>query len=155
MRALEQITDPAEADRFAQELTALGNRILSANLVNLGELEGIRPALEEMREFLTIGLEYLTGGRTDRAAQALRKSYMQTIFKIGFSQVARLRDEADRLAQIHGFQVSFLDESDQAFVEALRRFKPLIIEDGRYRNFQSIADVEQARTRLEQWIQML
>jgi len=155
MKAFEQITDPSESDRFAQELTALGNRILSANLVNLGELEGIRPALVEMREFLTIGLEHLTGGRANRAPEVLRKSYIQTIFKIGFSQVARLRDEADRLAQIRGFQVSSLDEIDQQFVEGLRRFKPLIIEDGRYRNFQSITDVEEARVRLEQLARMV
>src|SRR5947207_10493424 len=73
MKAFEYITDPSESDRFAQELTALGNRILSANLVNLGELESIRPALEEMRDFLTIGLEYLTGGRPALAPDALRK----------------------------------------------------------------------------------
>ncbi|HEY2379936.1 MAG TPA: DUF6178 family protein [Terriglobia bacterium] len=150
MKAFGQITDPEESDHFAQELTALGNRILSANLVNLGELEGIRPALEEMRDFLTIGLEYLTGGRPESAPQVLRKSYIQTIFKIGFDQAARLRDEADRLAQFPGFQTAALDEEDQQFLEAVRRFKPLVIEEGRYRNFQSLADVETARTRLHQ-----
>src|SRR5439155_905382 len=82
---------------------ALGTQILSANLVNLGELEGIRPALGEMRDFLTIGLEYLTGSRADLAAHALRQNYIQTIFKVGFDQVARLRDEADRLAHIRRF----------------------------------------------------
>jgi hypothetical protein len=150
MKAFEQIKDPAESDRFAQELTALGNRILSANLVNLGELEGIRPALEEMRDFLTIGLQHRTGGRTEFAPGVLRKSYIQTIFKVGFDQVARLRDEADRVALIRGFNVSMLDESDQEFMEALRRFKPLLIEEGRYRNFQSMTDVEAVRARLEE-----
>jgi len=155
MKAFEQITDPIESDRFAQELTALGNRILSANLVNLGELESIRPALEEMRDFLTIGLEYLTGGRSDLAAQALRKNYIQTVFKVGFDHVAKLRNEADKLAQVHGFQVSMLDETDEQFVEALRRFKPLVIEDGRLRNFQSRADVERSQTRLTQLVRMV
>src|SRR5215831_14762875 len=155
MKAFEQITDPQESDRFAQELTALGNRILSANLVNLGELEGIRPALEEMRDFLTIGLEHLTGGRPESAPQALRKTYIQTIFKIGFDQVARVRDDADRLAQIHGFQVTALDETDQHFLEAVRRFKPLLVEDSRYRNFQSLADVEGARARLQELRKMV
>src|SRR5215467_282022 len=149
MKAFEQITDPTESDRFAQELTALGNRILSANLVNLGEVEGIRPALEEMRDFLTIGLERLTGGKVEAATGALRKNYIQTVFKVGFDQVARLRDEADRLAQVRGFNVSMLDEPDQQFVEGLRRFKPLFTEEGRYRNFQSVADVERARVRLD------
>jgi hypothetical protein len=155
MKAFEQITDPQESDRFAQELTALGNRILSANLVNLGELEGIRPALEEMRDFLTIGLEHLTGGHPESAPQALRKSYIQTIFKIGFDQVARVRDEADRLAQVQGFKITALDEADQQFLEAVRRFKPLLIEEGRYRNFQSLADVEAARARLQELRKMV
>ena len=52
VNALESVTDPQESQRIAQELTALGNRILSANLVNLGELEGVRPSLEEMRDTL-------------------------------------------------------------------------------------------------------
>jgi len=155
MKAFEQITDPVESDRFAQELTALGNRILSANLVNLGELDSIRPALEEMRDFLTIGLEYLTGGSVDVAPQALRENYIQTVFKIGFEQVVRLREEADRLAQIRSFKVLMLDEADQQFIEGLRRFKPLIAEEGRYRNFQTLADVERARGRLDQLVRMV
>jgi hypothetical protein len=123
--------------------------------VNLGELEGVRPALEEMRDFLTIGLEHLTGGRPDLAPGALRASYIQTIFKVGFDQVARLRDDSDRLAQVRGFQVSMLDDPDKEFVEALRRFKPLMVEDGRYRNFQSTGDVQRARARLEELVQMV
>src|SRR5437879_45789 len=154
-KAFEQITDPVESDRFAQELTALGNRILSANLVNLGEIENIRPALEEMRDFLTIGLERLTGGKVEVAPDALRKNYIQTVFKTGFDQVARLRDEADRLAGIRGFRVSVLDESDQQFIEGLRRFKPLLAENLRYRNFQSTADVERARARLDELARMI
>src|ERR1051326_2670030 len=155
MKAFEQITDPAEADRFPQELTALGNRILSANLINLGELEGKRPALEEMRDFLTIGLERITKGKADAAPGALRKNYIQTVFKVGFDQVARLRDEADRLAQIRGFKVTLLDEPDQQFVEGLRRFKPLLLEDARYRNFRSVADVDRARARLDELVRMV
>src|SRR6185295_4959986 len=100
LKALEHISDPGESERLAQELTALGNRILSANLVNLGELEGIRPALEEMRDTLTIGLEHLTGGHPERAPAILRKSYMQTVFKSGFDQMAGLRDRADVLLGI-------------------------------------------------------
>jgi hypothetical protein len=148
IKAFERVTDPAEAERLAEQLTALGNRILSANLVNLGELEGIRPALSEMRDFLTIGLEHLSGGRAELGPELLRKNYIQTVFKIGFDQVAKLRDNADELAHIPGFQIAMLDTDDREFVEALRRFKPLIYSSGGLRNFESISDVEMARTRL-------
>ena len=147
--ALESVSDPGESERVAQELTALGNRILSANLVNLGELEGVRPALEEMRDMLTIGLDHLTGGQPGRAAEVLQKSYIQTIFKIGFDRIARLRTDADSLLGLPGFGVELLDSTDREFIEALRRFKPLLIEEGRYRNFRSIGDIEKASARLQ------
>ena len=149
VHALESVTDPEESQRLAQELTALGNRILSANLVNLGEIEGVRPSLEEMRDTLTIGLEYLTGGQLDRAVDVFRKSYVHTIFKVGFSQIAKLRSQADALAGIKGFQIEMLDLTDREFIEALRRFKPLLIEEGRYRSFRSMADVDAAQLRLQ------
>lgn len=149
IKALESVSDPGESERVSQELTALGNRILSANLVNLGELEGVRPALEEMRDMLTIGLEHLTGGHNDKAAEVLQKNYIQTIFKVGFDQLARLRGEADGLVGIPKFDPAMLDASDQEFIEALRRFKPLLIEDGRFRSFRAVADVEKAHARLQ------
>jgi uncharacterized protein DUF6178 len=148
LQALEHISDPAETERLAQELTALGNRILSANLVNLGELEGIRPALEEMRDTLTIGLEHLTDGHPERAPSVFRKSYMQTVFKAGFDQMAALRGRADALLAIPDMKITMLDTRDQEFIEGLRRFKPLVVEDSRYRNFRSISDIEKAHGRL-------
>ena len=45
-------------------------------------------------------------------------------------------------------QISMLDTGDQEFLEGLRRFKPLVVEDSRYRNFRSISDVEKAHGRL-------
>lgn len=149
VKALESVSDPEESQRIAQELTALGNRILSANLVNLGELEGVRPSLEEMRDTLTIGLEYLTGGQLERSADTLRKSYVHAIFKVGFGQIAKLRTQADVLAGLPGFQLEMLDAPDREFIEALRRFKPLMIEEGRYGRFRSMADVDAAQKRLQ------
>jgi hypothetical protein len=148
VKALESVSDPEETQRIAQELTALGNRILSANLVNLGELEGVRPPLEEMRDTLTIGLEYLTGGQVERSAETFRKSYVQGIFKVGFGQIAKLRTQADVLAGIPGFQLEMLDTADREFVDALRRFKPLMIEEGRFRRYRSMADIDAAQKRL-------
>ena len=149
VKALETVVDPEENLRIAQELTALGNRVLSANLVNLGELDGVRPPLEEMRDTLTIGLEYLTGGQVENSGEALRRNYVQAIFKVGFGQIAKLRTQADVLAGIPGFQMEMLDPPDREFIEALRRFKPLMIEEGRYRRFRSMADIDAVQKRLQ------
>ncbi len=141
---------PASAsDRLAHELTALGNRILSANLVNLGEVEGIRGALSEMRDFLTIGLECLSEGDSDAAPDVLIANHVQSVFKIGFDQLANLRTGAEQLSRFPSFTASLLESPDQEFYNGLLRFKPLFWEDGQYRNFQNVADVERARNRLD------
>jgi hypothetical protein len=62
--------------------------------------------------------------------------------------MAGLRDRAEAILQIPGFRVAMLDAADREFVEGLRRFKPLLIEDGRFRNFRTLADVESAQERL-------
>lgn len=153
-KALSSIASPEEAERVSQELTALGNRVLSANLINMGELEGVRPALEEMRDTLNIGLELLTAGDGERAAEALGGSYVQTIFKVGFDRIARLRNGGDLLAALPGFKLSMLDVPDQEFVEGLRRFKPVLSEGGRYRNFRSVLEIEIAQSRLQALTEM-
>ena len=155
VKALGSVSDPQESHRIAQELTALGNRILSANLVNLGELEGVRPALEEMRDTLTIGLEYLTGSQLELAAPTFKDTYVHSIFQTGFAQIAKLRNQADVLVAIDGFQMEMLDSGDREFIEALRRFKPLMIEDGRYRTFRSLNDVEEVGKRLQSLTAMI
>ncbi len=137
------------ADRVAQELTALGNRVLSANLVNLGEVDGIRNALSEMRDVLTIGLECLTGGDLNAAPEVLTANHVQSVFKTGFDQLADLRSTAEQLSRFPAFTDSLLESPDQEFYNGLLRFKPLFWENGQYRNFENVADVESARRRME------
>jgi hypothetical protein len=73
---------------------------------------------------------------------------MQSVFKAGFDQMATLRDRADSLLAIPDMKITMLDNGDQEFLEGLRRFKPLVVEDSRYRNFRSMADIEHAHGRL-------
>ena len=137
------------ADRLAEELTALGNRVLSANLVNLGEVEGIRTALGEMRDFLTIGLERLSGGDVAVAADMLLKNHVQWVFKTGFDLLAGLRGTVEKMARLPGFKPELLEHPDQEFVAGLARFKPLLWDAGRYRHFRELSEVEAAAIRLE------
>jgi hypothetical protein len=148
LEALGKVRD-RESGRLADELTALGNRILSANLVNLGDVESIRPALEEMRDFLTIGLEHLSGGDPARHAHVLQSSHVQTVFKSGFVQIVQLRNQAEQLSRFPAFASELLESPDREFVNGLMRFKPLLWDSEAYRNFRTLADVRAARDRLE------
>ena len=102
-----------------------------------------------MRDFLTIGLECLSEGDSDAAPDVLIANHVQSVFKIGFDQLANLRTGAEQLSRFPSFTASLLESPDQEFYNGLLRFKPLFWEDGQYRNFQNVADVERARNRLD------
>ena len=138
------------SERLAQELTALGNRILSANLVNLGEVEAIRLALSEMRDFLTIGLQALSRSSRESATEVLTSNHVQTVFKVGFDLLAALRGCAEELARFPSFSAALLESPDREFYSGLIRFKPILWEGDRYRNFQSVDEAEAARVRLDE-----
>lgn len=139
----------SETGRLADELTALGNRILSANLVNLGEVGGIRSALGELKDFLTIGLESLSAETVAAASKALETHHIQTVFRTGFGEIARLRAAAERLVRIPGFRPELLESPDVEFLGGVIRFKPLLWEGQRFRNFQSLQEVRAAYVRIQ------
>ena len=138
-----------DSERLADELTALGNRILSANLVDLGEVESVRPALEEMRDFLTIGLQHLSGDDPASPPRVLKTHHVGTVFKSGFNQLVQLRDQAEQMARFPSFTTELLESPDREFVDGVKRFKPILWESGAYRNFQSLSAYPERHERLE------
>jgi hypothetical protein len=154
MAALADI-DEADASRLADELTALGNRVISANLVSLGEVDGIRVALGEMKDYLTIGLESLARGEAPAAAAVLRANHAQAVFRTGFAEIARLRTSAERLIALEGFRPELLESPDVEFVTGLLRFKPLLWSEGAFRGFGSLAEVEDAFRRVDDLLELV
>ena len=158
-RALGAIRDTRQAELISQQLAALANRILSVHSVTTGDLEKVKPALEEMRDTLNLGLERLTQGRSSLAASALKQQDMLGLFRTGFSLLADLRAEADRVIhrgrlRLPGSRRTLLESPQAELLEGLRRHRPLFFEgvqDSRragYRNFRGLADVESARQSL-------
>ena len=160
-RALGAIRDTRQADLVSQQLAALANRILSVHSVTTGDLEKVKPALEEMRDTLNLGLERLTRGRASLAASALKQQDIQGLFRTGFGLLADLRAQADRVMhrgklRLEGAQRTLLESPQAEFLDGLRRHRPLFFEgvqDSRragYRNFRGRADVESARRNLNE-----
>ncbi|MCY3758238.1 MAG: DUF6178 family protein, partial [Acidobacteria bacterium] len=158
-RALGTIRDSRQAEWISQQLAALANRILSVHSVTTGDLEKVKPALEEMRDTLNLGLERLTQGRASLAASALKQQDMLGLFRTGFSLLADLRAEADRVIhrgrlRLQGARRTLLESPQAELLDGLRRHRPLFfegVEDSRragYRNFRGLADVESTRRSL-------
>ena len=160
-RALGAIGDTRQAELISRQLAALANRILSVHSVTTGDLEKVKPALEEMRDTLNLGLERLTQGRSTLAASALKQQDMLGLFRTGFGLLADLRTEADRIIRrgrlrLQGARRTLLESPQAELLDGLRRHRPLFFEgvqDSRragYRNFRGLADVESARRSLDE-----
>jgi len=158
-RALHFIQDQREVEVVSQQLAALANRILSVHSVTPGDLEKIRPALEEMRDMLNLGFEHLTHGQTSLAPETMKQNNMQSIFRVGFNVIADLRTQADRVVsrghlRLKGVENTLLESPYGEFLDGLRRHKPLFFEGvssrqrSNYRNFSSLSDIKVARQTL-------
>ena len=159
--ALQTVQERKEADRISQGLAALANRILSVHSVTPGDLEKVRPALEEMRDMLSLGLEYLAQGQKGQAGEILQRNDIQGLFKIGFNLLSILHDQADRIfrqrkLRLDGVEETLLEFPEAEFFSGLRRLRPLFFEGfedpgkATYRNFRSLADIEISKRILNQ-----
>jgi hypothetical protein len=154
--ALQGVSDPREADRISQSLAALANRVLSVHSVTPGDLEKVKPALEEIQDTLSLGLEHLTQGQKKLATEVLKHTEIQGLFKIGFSLLTVLRSHADLILNRGGVRIEgqsglLLEFPESEFFAGLRRQRPLFfegLEDSKkvtYRNFKSMADIETSK----------
>jgi hypothetical protein len=160
-RALDAIQDTRQAEMISRQLAALANRILSIHSVTTGDLEKVKPALEEMKDTLNLGLERLTQGRASLAASALKQQDMLGLFRTGFSLLADLRTQADRVIhrgglRLQGARRTLLESPQAELLDGLRRHRPLFFKEVQnsqragYRNFRGLADVESARRSLNE-----
>jgi len=151
--ALQTVQDRKEAERISQGLAALANRLLSIHSVTPGDLEKVRPALEELRDTLSLGLEYLAQGQKDQVGEILQRNDIQSLFKIGFNLLSILHDQADRIfrqgrLRLDGVEETLLESPEAEFFSGLRRLRPLFFEGledpgkATYRSFGSLIDIE-------------
>ncbi|RKH84911.1 hypothetical protein D7Y21_23825 [Corallococcus sp. AB045] len=109
------------------ELREVANAVLVAELGDPGDLDAVRRVGEWVRDYLSLGLEHLTGADPAKAPEALRDTPLRRVFQVGFTLTLQLKYRADRL-----FKVPFmkLDEvplvlpEEAAALEALRRKRP-------------------------------
>jgi len=159
--ALQTVGNPEEAERISQGLAALANRLLSVYSVTPGDLDKIKPALEEIRDTLNLSLEHLGQGQQQLTGEVLAHYDIQNLFKIGFTLVSQLRDQADRIVRqgnlkLRGMDETLLEFPEAEFFSGIRRLRPLFfkgIEDPAqmiYRHFQSFSDLQIARKILNQ-----
>jgi hypothetical protein len=179
-RALATIDDPAELERQQALLMLLVNKVLSADRVETGDLEGAQKTLPRVVGTLDLGLEALLRARPRtpddpdsddaRAGRLLRRVALEHIFRVGVGLLDRLQ-RAARALLTHGLvlvpplTVSLAEPPHDALLAGLALRRPLypIALDKNpppdkgappLRPFSSLADVARATAALDELAQM-
>jgi hypothetical protein len=119
--------DPVEREHAEDELRAVANAALVAELADPGDLEAVRRVGEMVRDYLSLGLEHLSGGEPARAAEVIRDTQLKRIFQVGFSLTLTLKFRADRLMKAPLARMDdtpLLLSEEEAAIEALRLKRP-------------------------------
>jgi hypothetical protein len=124
--ALRGLSD-VERENIEDELRGVANAALVAELADPGDLEAVRRVGEMVRDYLSLGLEHLTGGEPARAAEGVRDTPLKRVLQVGFSLTLTLKFRADRLmkaplARLEDTPLVFPEEA--AALEALRLKRP-------------------------------
>lgn len=114
-RALDHITDAAEAQRLEMALVVLVNHVLAADRAQPGDADALALAAERATATLALGLETISRGDLEAAADALRTVALSRIFRAGHTLGIRLAHLATPLS----LRALALDDPAPAIISAL------------------------------------
>jgi len=117
------------------------------------ELDGLVGVTRRAAGYLNITLEEMTGRDREGAAELLEKNPLESIFRVGFGFVLRLKRVAENWLRIAwfrkaGFESGFWGDERGSLLSGLLLKKPLLytgLADGEpYRNFAGAEDLSEA-----------
>jgi len=156
-----QSLENEEREAAQQELRYLANSALVAEGAEPGDPASIRRGTEMARDYLQLGLEFVTGGDPKRGVELIRERPLKRIFQTGFSLALRVKFRAERLLRHPMARVEdgyLLFPPEVAWVDAVRLKRPRRparvdgAEPVPFRSRQEISDAEAALARAEQQV---
>lgn len=104
------------------ELTFLLNKVMVAERIDVGDREQVEAISAEVYGLLNLALEHLSGGDVEKAAQFFADTYLEHLFRLGYSLTLQLQRRAKALCQ--SGVGPYLDGPFRALTESLGRRKP-------------------------------
>jgi len=150
-QAFALITNPQDSQALLEELFFVCNKVLSADRASPANPERIKETIGKAITGINLGLDWHSEGNLQRAAEDLRRHYLQSFFQAGYSRLVELQRKGRELKDASGEPEpgSFLE----AFLEGLLKKYPLLSEqrEGKIqtRFFQTRRDLETAKLLLD------
>jgi hypothetical protein len=91
-RVLLEIRDREILNTVQWELASLANKVMVADQLPPDSMEALLRAVEKMAAYVNLGLEIKSKGHPKTARKVVEQLFLEHLFRLGQTQVARLRD---------------------------------------------------------------
>jgi hypothetical protein len=151
---LSKMDDPHERDRLKQEITALCNKAIVAEAIDLSNLAAMERVVRKVYHTLNLGLQYLSKEDEIKAHEILRSQPVQRLFQYGVSTTLLLRRKAESILKGPWFSndqenLVLLDPPHFETFEGILRRRPALYRDWNYEDFKNPQDLKEADDFLE------
>ncbi len=151
---LSKIDNSHEQDRLRQEITALCNKAIVAEAIDLSNIIGMERIIKKVYHTLNLGLQYLTREEESKALEILRSLPIQRLFQCGVSTTLVLKRKAEAILKGPWFSgdrenLVFLDPPHFEKFEGILKKRPALYQDGIYEDFKDIQDLREMESFLE------
>jgi hypothetical protein len=149
-----RMDDPQEQDRLSQEITALCNKAIVAEAIDLSNIAAIERVVTKVYHYLNLGLQYLSKEEEMRASVILRALPIQRLFQCGVSTTLLLRRKGESILKGHWFSgdqenLIFLDPPHLEKFEGILRKRPALYREGNFEDFKKLQDLKEMEDFLE------
>ncbi len=151
---LYRMDDPQEKDRVRQEITALCNKAIVAEAIDLSNIIGMERVIKKVYHTLNLGLQYLSKKEEMKALKILQSLPIQRLFQCGVSTTILLRRKAESILKGPWFSndqenLFFLDPPYFEKFGGILRKRPALYRDWIYEDFKNLEDLKGAEDFLE------
>lgn len=123
-QCLALIKSPERFQSICWELVYVANKVMVADRVDVSSLDSRHAVMRKVLGYINIGLELGAGGDIARGEALLSRTYMQSLFQVGYAALMRLKWEAETLLKENGRLVEYVLPSSLVdhFASAVARF---------------------------------
>lgn len=151
-RAFANLTRRQEIQPLVEELFYVCNKVLSADRISAADPARLKRGIRKAITGMNLGLEWWSGQDLEKAAQGVRRHYLQSFLQAGYSRLLELQNEARRIRA--GAHRPAAGSFGEAFLEGLLKRYPLLTEPSgdrlRRRFLRDCADLEKGKETLRE-----
>ncbi len=144
---------PGVLEGIEEELAWLSNKVIAAEGFDFSSEAEVWRGVSRARQYISIGLEMLTRGKLEAAAQLLRERWLETIFRTSATRLWQIRDRATAVARQYwqSRQDLMLDTLDSVYafifrglLEQVPQCYDAAVQDHTFhlRDFKTLAEVD-------------